>query len=159
MRVVVVGAGFAGLLAAYQVAQAGHEVVVLEARDRVGGRVWSRELVPGDPRSVVERGGEFVLDGYDVMRSVMAWLGLELADMTMSYYEREPRGAALTTHQDMTRCAAVVAGAADELITAPLGRVHIAGEHTAGAWSGLMEGALRSGMRAADEVLTTAHRT
>jgi len=49
MRVVVAGAGFAGLLAAYRVAQAGHEVVVFEARDRVGGRVWSQELVPGDP--------------------------------------------------------------------------------------------------------------
>jgi monoamine oxidase len=112
VRIVVVGAGFAGLLAADRVAQAGHEVVVLEARDRVGGRVWSRELVPGDPRGVVERGGEFVLDGYDVMRSVMAGLGLELADMTMSYYEREPRGAAPTTHQEVARCAAVVAGAA-----------------------------------------------
>ncbi len=112
VRIVVVGAGFAGLLAADRVAQAGHEVVVLEARDRVGGRVWSRELVPGDPRGVVERGGEFVLDGYDVMRSVMAGLGLELADMTMSYYEREPRSAAPTTHQEVARCAAVVAGAA-----------------------------------------------
>jgi monoamine oxidase len=112
VRVVVVGAGFAGLMAAYRIAQAGHEVVVLEARDRVGGRVWSQELVPGDPRSVVERGGEFVLDGYDVMRAVMAELGLELADMTMSYYEREPRGAALATHQDVARCAVVVAGAA-----------------------------------------------
>jgi monoamine oxidase len=39
MRVVVAGAGFAGLMAAYRVAQAGHEVVVLEARDRPGGRV------------------------------------------------------------------------------------------------------------------------
>jgi monoamine oxidase len=39
------------------------------------------------------------------------------------------------------------------LIAAPLGRVHFAGEHTAGAWAGLMEGALRSGARAADEVL------
>ena len=70
MRVVVAGAGFAGLMAAYRIAQAGHEVVVLEARDRVGGRVWSQELVPGDPRTVVERGAEFVLDGYDLMRSV-----------------------------------------------------------------------------------------
>ena len=112
VRVVVIGAGFAGLLAAYRVAQAGHEVVVLEARGRVGGRVWSQELMPGDPRSVVERGGEFVLDGYHLMREVMGELGLRLADMTMSYYEREPRGGAATTHQDMARCAEVVAGAA-----------------------------------------------
>jgi len=112
VRIVVVGAGFAGLLAAYRVAQAGHQVVVLEARDRVGGRVWSQELAPGDPRSVVERGGEFVLDGYDLMRTVISELGLELADTTMSYYEREPRGGAVTTHEDMARCAAVVAGAA-----------------------------------------------
>jgi monoamine oxidase len=112
VRVVVIGAGFAGLLAACQVAQAGHEVVVLEARNRVGGRVWSQELIPGDPRSIVERGGEFVLDGYDLMREVMGELGLRLADMTMSYYEREPRGGAPTTHQDMARCAEVVAGAA-----------------------------------------------
>ena len=52
---------------------------MLEARGRVGGRVWSQELLPGDPRTVVERGGEFVLDGYDVMRRVLAELGLGLA--------------------------------------------------------------------------------
>ena len=112
MRVVVVGAGFAGLMAADRVASAGHEVVVLEARDRVGGRVWSQELVPGDPRSVIERGGEFVLDGYEVMRAVLAGLGLELADTAMSYYEREPRGGAPTTPQDVARCAAAVGRAA-----------------------------------------------
>jgi monoamine oxidase len=112
MRVVVAGAGFAGLLAAYRVAQAGHEVVVLEARDRVGGRVWSRELVPGDPRTVVERGAEFVLDGYDLMRTLAGEFGLRLAEMAMSYYEREPRGGAPTTHWEMARCAEVVAGAA-----------------------------------------------
>ena len=46
-----------------------------------------------------------------------------------------------------------VADGDDELIAAPLGRVHIAGEHTAGTWVGLMEGALRSGARAAGELL------
>ncbi len=112
MRVVVAGAGFAGLMAAYRVAQAGHEVVVLEARDRVGGRVWSQELVPGDPRTVIERGAEFVLDGYDLMRTVAGELGLRLADTAMSYYEREPRGGAATTHLQMARCAEAVAEAA-----------------------------------------------
>ena len=47
MRVVVVGAGFAGLMAAWRLAQGGCDVVVLEARDRVGGRVWSEQLIPG----------------------------------------------------------------------------------------------------------------
>src|SRR5690348_16232228 len=99
-------------MAAYRVAQAGHEAVVLEARDRVGGRVWSQELVPGDPRTVVERGAEFVLDGYDLMRAVAGELGLRFADTAMSYYEREPRGGAPTTHLQMARCAGSVAGAA-----------------------------------------------
>jgi monoamine oxidase len=38
-------------------------------------------------------------------------------------------------------------------LSAPIGPLHFAGEHTAGAWHGLMEGALRSGVRAADELL------
>jgi monoamine oxidase len=112
VRVVVVGAGFAGLLAADRVARAGHEVVVLEARGRVGGRVWSQELVPGDPRTVIERGAEFVLGGYQVMRSVLAELGLALAGTAMSYYEREPRGGSATSPQDVAQCAAAVARAA-----------------------------------------------
>jgi monoamine oxidase len=41
----------------------------------------------------------------------------------------------------------------DELLARPVGALHFAGEHTAGDWAGLMEGALRSGRRAADEVL------
>lgn len=112
MRVAVVGAGFAGLMAATRLAEAGQDVVVLEARNRVGGRVWSAELVPGDPRTVVERGAEFVLDGYDLLRATVASLGLALAPTGMTYYVREPRGGAPTTHEAMAAVAAAVAGAA-----------------------------------------------
>ena len=41
-----------------------------------------------------------------------------------------------------------------DLLARPVGPLHFAGEHTAGPWSGLMEGALRSGRRAATELLT-----
>src|SRR5262245_14621958 len=40
-KVVVLGAGMAGLSAAYELAKAGYECAVLEARDRVGGRTWT----------------------------------------------------------------------------------------------------------------------
>ena len=40
-RVVVLGAGIAGLVAAYELRKAGYAVTVLEARNRVGGRVWT----------------------------------------------------------------------------------------------------------------------
>lgn len=112
MRVVVVGAGFAGLMAAWRLTQGGCDVLVLEARDRAGGRVWSQELVPGDPRTVIERGAEFVLDGYDVLRGLLGEVGLVLADTAMSYYEREPRGGEPVSRQQVADCAAWVAAAA-----------------------------------------------
>jgi monoamine oxidase len=112
MRVVVAGAGFAGLMAADRIRRAGHEVVVLEARDRTGGRVWSQQLIPGDPRSVIERGAEFVLDDYDVMSALVAELGLVLADTTMSYYDREPRGGSATSRDEVARCAQAIGAAA-----------------------------------------------
>ncbi len=40
-RVIVIGAGVAGLAAARDLSRSGHEVIVLEARDRLGGRVWT----------------------------------------------------------------------------------------------------------------------
>ena len=56
-RIVVVGAGMAGLTAALRLTQARHDVTVLEARDRVGGRVHSVTLSNGE---VGELGGEWL---------------------------------------------------------------------------------------------------
>ena len=55
--VCVVGAGYAGLTAAYRLHQAGKSVAVLEARDRVGGRIWTERLGDGTP---IDRGGAWL---------------------------------------------------------------------------------------------------
>jgi monoamine oxidase len=90
MRVVVIGAGFAGLAAADELRRGGADVVVLEARDRVGGRVWSRELNDG---SVVEMGAEFILAENTAVRETAERLGLDLLDKGMAYGRRDLRGA------------------------------------------------------------------
>jgi len=55
--VVIVGGGLAGLTAARALVKAHHSVIVLEARDRVGGRTFNHPLGDGQ---VIEAGGEFV---------------------------------------------------------------------------------------------------
>jgi monoamine oxidase len=55
--VIVVGAGVAGLTAARRLAEAGLRVVILEARDRIGGRIWTVHAPNGAP---VELGAEFI---------------------------------------------------------------------------------------------------
>ena len=60
--VIIVGAGLAGLSAASDLMHAGHSVVVLEARDRVGGRTLNQPLGAG---KVVEVGGQWVGPGQD----------------------------------------------------------------------------------------------
>jgi monoamine oxidase len=105
MRVVVVGAGFAGLAAADELRRAGAEVVVLEARDRVGGRVWSREMPNG---AVVEMGAEFVLPDNEILRATVARLGLELADKGMRYGRREFKGGAPMTRPEIDEAFAAI---------------------------------------------------
>jgi monoamine oxidase len=96
-RTIVIGAGLAGLAAAGELADRGLDVLVLEARERVGGRVWSERLEGPAGSAVIERGAEFVLEGYTELRRLARRHGLALADTGMSYYVREPRGVAVVT--------------------------------------------------------------
>jgi monoamine oxidase len=73
--VCIVGAGYAGLTAARRLAQAGQRVVVLEARDRVGGRVWTRTL---DDGTALDIGGTWVGPRQDAVRRLIAELGIAL---------------------------------------------------------------------------------
>jgi monoamine oxidase len=72
--VVVVGAGLAGLSAARAIAQAGRSVVVLEARERVGGRTFNRPITGG---SYIDAGAEFVGPTQDRIKALAQAVGVK----------------------------------------------------------------------------------
>jgi len=88
-RVAVIGGGLAGLTAARGLIDRGAEVHVLEARNRLGGRVWTvRDDGFGD--IPLEAGGEFIDGGHEEIRRLCADLGL-----TLQHILREGFGLAL----------------------------------------------------------------
>jgi monoamine oxidase len=78
-EVAVVGAGIAGLTAAYRLHQAGVRVRVFEAQNRIGGRILSIRNHFADGQ-VAELGAELIDTGHRHMRMLAAELGLELDD-------------------------------------------------------------------------------
>ena len=89
--VIVIGAGFAGLTAARELSRRGHSVVVLEARDRIGGRTWTTERLG----RTLELGGTWVHPTQPHVWAEITRYGLEVVaspEPQRAYWWAEGRG-------------------------------------------------------------------
>jgi len=90
--VVIVGAGLSGLAAARDLMARGIDVLVLEARDRVGGRLLTIDIPGG---GFVDHGGQWISEGQDNLIDLAAELGVEMfptwgaEGAKVEYYEGE----------------------------------------------------------------------
>jgi monoamine oxidase len=82
-KIVVVGAGLAGLTCAYRLKQAGYAAEVHEASTRVGGRCWT---IRGafQQGQIAEHGGELIDTGHRELRNLVKELGLDTVDLLAS---------------------------------------------------------------------------
>jgi monoamine oxidase len=85
--VIVIGAGAAGLIAAGELLAAGRRVALLEARDRVGGRIWTRRepglAVP------IELGAEFIHGNAAITQALLTSSGTTVVDAADSHFTRQ----------------------------------------------------------------------
>jgi monoamine oxidase len=79
-RIVVVGAGLAGLTCAYRLKQAGYAATLYEASDRIGGRCWTIRGTFADGQ-LAEHGGELIDQGHTAIRQLAQELGLTLDNL------------------------------------------------------------------------------
>lgn len=89
MEIIVVGGGLAGLSAAQRLAQRGHTVTLLEARDRLGGRVWTK-FEPGRTHPI-ELGAEWIANNGAVREMIEAHGGV-LYHASGNHFIRSERG-------------------------------------------------------------------
>ncbi len=94
ISVIVVGAGLAGLSAAAQLRKDGARVTVIEARRRVGGRVWTiRGAFAHDQHA--EAGGDFIDEGQHEIKRLAAECGLELHPILRQGFSFVRQGASM----------------------------------------------------------------
>ena len=114
MTTVVVGAGLAGLMAAFDLTRAGHEVVVVEARQRVGGRMLGIEVAPGE---WVDAGAAYLGERHTQLNDLLETLGLKAVPTEMAGDSRFMLGAGGTTrHGRFPPLSAVALGDMFELL-------------------------------------------
>ena len=95
-RVIVIGAGMAGLVAAFELARQGHQPVVLEAQNRVGGRVYTmRSFAPG---LYGEAGAMRIPRVHDLTLAYCDLFGLQLRPFLMG----NPNGLVYVAGERMT---------------------------------------------------------
>ena len=82
--VIVIGAGAAGLMAAAELVRAGRSVLLLEARDRIGGRIWTR-IEPG-AQAPLELGAEWVHGHAAITRALVADAGMSVIDSSDAHW-------------------------------------------------------------------------
>lgn len=90
MKVIVVGAGISGLMAARELSRAGHGVTILEARDRIGGRIFPQSIEDFGYEAM--GGAEFVHGEAPISRALIEEAGLTLQQGTewWNVYDGEP---------------------------------------------------------------------
>jgi monoamine oxidase len=78
-KVIILGAGLSGLAAGYKLKQKGYEVTILEARNRIGGRVFS-SVIDKQDNLIMELGAEWVGESHERIKQFCAEFGLKLND-------------------------------------------------------------------------------
>jgi monoamine oxidase len=82
----IIGAGFAGLAAAFELHELDYRVTVLEARKRVGGRIWSTTLSNGE---IAELGGEWINVNDEHILGMIDRLGLQKVEVGVNFLRRK----------------------------------------------------------------------
>src|SRR6267143_4060094 len=105
VSVIVAGAGLAGLSAALDLLAMGANVTILEARDRVGGRVWTIRDGFADGQHA-EAGGDMIDEAQTEIRGLAEELGLKLARILrggFGYARRDGSGRTRVVHRNAAR--------------------------------------------------------